>query len=75
MLQLARKQAEYRQEKLNPNLKDERVERQRARKAAPWLKANKGVMKRSQQDMIQARWQRMSHVVDDADMLCWLVCQ
>eukprot|EP00045_Choanoeca_perplexa_P015552 m.197140 g.197140 ORF g.197140 m.197140 type:complete len:365 (+) comp17022_c0_seq15:52-1146(+) len=52
--ELARKQAEYRQEKLNPSLKDERVERERARHAATWLKANKGVMKRSQQDMIQS---------------------
>eukprot|EP00730_Choanoeca_flexa_P017541 TRINITY_DN8463_c0_g1_i4.p1 TRINITY_DN8463_c0_g1~~TRINITY_DN8463_c0_g1_i4.p1 ORF type:complete len:498 (+),score=75.35 TRINITY_DN8463_c0_g1_i4:81-1574(+) len=51
--ELARKQAQFRQEKQNPELKDARVERQRARQAAAWLKSNKGVLKRSQQDLIQ----------------------
>lgn len=51
--ELARKQTEFEREKNDPSLKDQRIQAAKSKRAASWLKQNKGVLERHRRDVLQ----------------------
>ena len=58
--ELARKQEEYRREKSDPALRDERLQAKKSKRAAAWMKQNKGVLERHRRDVLEETQQGQS---------------
>ncbi|EGD81851.1 hypothetical protein PTSG_11390, partial [Salpingoeca rosetta] len=66
--ELARKQEEYVREKNDPSARDERLQQRKSKRAAGWIKQNKGVLERHRRDVLQQEQEGQSLVQVEAKL-------